>query len=79
MDWCVENYKGNQNTRLLQLMGYKGYTIRSLAEETGVSEKTLWCMIQGRSYPRLDTILLVCHTLNCTIDYLYPMDYNTLV
>lgn len=76
MGWSVENYRGQKNNRMIRLMDFQGYNIQSLARETGVSDKAIWCMIQGGSYPRLDTLLLICHTLNCTIDYLYPMNYN---
>lgn len=72
----VESYKGSPNLRMIQLMNSKGYNLHTLAEVSTVSEKTLWSMLKGRSYPRLDTILLVCYSLNCTIDYLYPTNYN---
>jgi DNA-binding Xre family transcriptional regulator len=76
MTWSVENYKGQENNRLIVLMTNKGFTLQTLAKESGISEKTLWSMIKGRSFPRLDTILLICKSLNCTMDELYPIDYT---
>lgn len=74
MNWSVEKYRDLENARLIQLMDKRGLTLQSLAESAGISEKTLWCIAKGKSYPRLDTLLLICHALNCSMDYLYPMD-----
>jgi DNA-binding XRE family transcriptional regulator len=76
MDWSVEFYKGQTNKNLVKLMDFHGHTIPSLSQASGVSEKTIWSMIHGRYYPRLDNVILVAHSLNCTIDYLYPINYN---
>lgn len=76
MQWSVEQYKGHENARLIKLMDYQGYTMQKLARESGVSQKALWQVANGRTYPRVDTLLLICKTLNCSIDYLFPIDYN---
>lgn len=78
MDWQVEQYRGHENARLIQLMDYQGYSIPKLAKASGVSQKALWAVVNGRTYPRIDTLLLICKTLNCKIDYLFPIDYNEI-
>lgn len=74
MGWQVENYKGYENKRLIKVMDKQGYNLRTLAEATGISERALWEIMKGRSFPRLDTILIICHTLETTIDSLYPLE-----
>jgi transcriptional regulator with XRE-family HTH domain len=74
--WSVEQYKGHENARLIKLMDYKGYTMQRLSRESGVSQKALWQVVNGRTYPRVDTLLLICKVLNCSIDYLFPIEYT---
>jgi transcriptional regulator with XRE-family HTH domain len=76
MDWSVNDFLGQPNKNLIRFMDFHGYTVSTLAEAAGVSQTAVWRIVNGRTYPRLDTILLICNTLNCTIDNLYPMNYN---
>lgn len=72
--WQVERYKGKPNYRLMSIMKEQGFTDEELAKAAGISEKTVQALRLGRHWPRLDSILLICNALNCSVDTLYPMD-----
>lgn len=74
MGWRVENYKGEENSRLVAIMHRQGYNLRTFSEATGVSERALWEIMKGRSFPRMDTVLIICHTLKTSIDSIYPIE-----
>lgn len=74
MGWKVERYKGQPNQYLIALMKEKGLSDEKLAALSGVSEKTIQAIRLGKYWPRLDSVLLICHALNCSVDYLFPID-----
>lgn len=74
MAWQVEQYKGQPNIRLIGLMKDKGFSDEKLSKVCGVSEKTIQAIRLGKYWPRLDSVLLICKALNCTIDTLYPLN-----
>lgn len=56
--------------RLTELSRQKGWTLRMLADVLGVDYQTVLYWNQGRSYPRLPTMLRLMQLLDCTIDEL---------
>lgn len=76
MAFSVENYKGTPNNNLIKMMDYKGYSINTLSKASGISTKTIWLMMHGKGFPRIDTIMIICETLKCKVDEIYPIDYN---
>lgn len=45
-------------------------TQKQLAEQTGLTEAGISRYISGQRLPRIDILLRIAETLNCTLDYL---------
>lgn len=74
LGWSAESFKNVENERLIGLMRKKGWSIDRLAAESGVSDRTILSMRKGKYSPRLDSVILVCRALNCTINDVYPIE-----
>ncbi len=48
----------------------RGWTMKDLSEHLMVDHQTVMYWNQGRSYPRLPTMIKVCHLLGCNLDEL---------
>lgn len=46
----------------------KKITSAQLAEEAGVSGAMMTYILQGKRTPKIDTVVLMAHTLGCTVD-----------
>lgn len=46
----------------------KGYSLKKLSEESGISETAIVGWEQARRSPNLFSLMCVCDVLNCTVD-----------
>ena len=49
------NYGSNYQSNLDRYMSEEGISHNSIAKKTGVSQKTVWSVVTGRSTPTLNT------------------------
>ena len=59
--------------RVAELSHTKGWTMRTVAEILGVDHQTVMYWNQGRSYPRLPTLIRLSQLLNTTIEDLITL------
>lgn len=60
--------------------GNKRWTMRKLAEKLELDHQTVMYWNQGRSYPRLPTLVKMCRLLDCTMeDLLVPDEVEALL
>lgn len=51
-----------------RLMMAKGYTMRELAEASGVGRRNIWGYINGRNWPSLYTAIQLASALDVSVD-----------
>lgn len=69
-DSALSEFQNQFPERLRTLLKKRGYKNKDFAEKSGMSNDNLSLYVNGKSYPRADTLILMCKTLECSADYL---------
>lgn len=70
-DKCLEKF----GDRLQYLIKLRGISARQLAKISGVSERSMWNYINGKSLPNLKATILMAETLDTSVNYLVGTDF----
>lgn len=65
-----ERMRINIGLRIMQRRKARGVKQSELAEVIGVSENQISNIENGKSFPRMGSLIKICQALDCSVDYL---------